>query len=807
MGSVRQELAQAVRRIARRPGLSLVAAALLAAGIGGATAIFSVADAVVLRPLPYAQQDRLVLVWQSDVARGQSFVEMSYPTFRDWRAGNRVFEDLAGLPSTNQGWTLSGRGEPVKVVGRLVSWSFFSVLGVAPVLGRAFVPDDDRQGATRVAVLSHALWRHRFGADADIVGRATTLDGQPFTIVGVMPPGFAYPADAELWTPLVPGVGEVAEMPQVWWMSAIGRLKAAVSLDQARRDMAALARIYNREKYQAEDVTAILTPLAEGVFGPTRPVLFALLGGVGVVLLVACANAAGLQLVQVGERAPEMAVRLALGASPARLALGLVAESLVVGILGGGLGILVALAGIPLLVALSPRDVPRLFEASIDARAVVFALFVTLSSVALGALAPILAVRQRSLRGTLLEGSRSVAAGRSRLRAALVVAEIALALALLVGGGLLGRSFVALRRLPLGYDTTHLLAVESGPSEARYPQIAQERRYVEDLLAKVRALAGVESAAAVTLRPLWGTVGMDWPFAVEGQSAKDAERNPLVNFQTVSSDYFRTMGMALRRGRAFDERDREGHPGVAVVSETFARRYWPGQDPIGKRLKIPLPPTEYDNAWLTVVGVVGDARYRELRATRLDLYMAHRQSDHRLRHVVVRARGDVAGLPAAIRRVVRELDPGQPAPEVTAMKDVVSEALGGPRFAARVFGAFALVALLLAAVGLYGLMAHSVKRRTREIGVRMSLGARPSDVVRLVLAEGLGLAVLGTALGLAGALAGARLLSSLLFGVGQADALTQAAASALLISVATLACALPAWRALRIQPSEALRHE
>ena len=807
MGSFRQDLTHALRRLVRRPLLALVATATLAVGISGATAIFSVAHAVILRPLPYAEPDRLALVWQSDLQRGQPFVEMSYPTFRDWRARNTVFEDLAGLPSTNQSWTLRGRGEPVELVGRLVSWNFFSVLGVRPALGRALVAEDDRRGAARVVVLGHGLWRDRFAADPRVVGSSVVLDQQPFTVVGVMPEGFAHPAGAQLWTPLVPGIGELAEQPGVWWMSGLGRLKPGVSLAQARRDMAALATAYNRETYKAEGITAVVTPLAEGVFGSTRTALLALLGGVGLVLLVACANVAALQLVQVSERAPELALRTALGASQSQLARGVVAESVVLGLAGGVLGVLGAVAGIPLLLALSPRDVPRLGDAALDATALAFARVATLVTVAATAAAPVLAVRFRSFREALSGGSRTLASGRSRLRATLVVAEVALALTLLVGAGLLVRSFAALCDVPLGFDAAQLLAVEAGPPEDRYPQAAQHRRYTDELVARVRALPGVESAAAVTLRPLWGTVGMDWPFSVEGQSPKDAERNPLVNFETVTPDYFRVMRIRLKQGRAFDERDREGQPGVVVVSETLAQRAWPGQDPIGKRLKIPLPPTEYHQAWLTVVGVAGDARYRELRATRLDLYMPYRQSDHRPHHVVVRATGDVASLPAALQRVVRELDPEEAAPEVVLMTDAVAAALGGPRFAALVFSAFALVALLLASLGLYGLIAYSVSRRTREIGVRVALGARPRDVSRLVLVEGLKLGFLGLALGLAASLAGARLLSRLLFGVGPTDALTLLAASALLIAIALLASVLPARRALRVQPAVALRQE
>jgi putative ABC transport system permease protein len=807
MGSFRQELADGLRRLGRRPGFTLVATITLALGIGGATAIFSVAQAVVLRPLPYADPDRLVLLWQSDRERGQPFVEMSYPTFRDWRRSNSVFEDLAGLPSTNQTWTLSGRGEPVKLVGRLVSWSFFSVLGVQPALGRGLRPEDDRSGAARVVVLGHALWRDRFSGDPRVVGSSIVLDQQPFTVVGVMPESFAYPSGAELWTPLVPGVGSVADRPEVWWMSGLGRLKPGVSLDRARREMATLVASYNVERYQTTGMTAVLTPFSEAVLGPTRPVLLALLCGVGVVLLVACANVAALRVVQVEERAPEVALRMALGASHARLGLGLVAESLLLGLLGGGLGVLSALAGIPLLVSLSPRDVPRLGEAALNAPVAVFAVGLTLLTAAATALVPILAVRYRSLHEALQGGSRRVSQRGSRLRAALVVGQVALALVLLAGGGLLVRSFFALRDVPLGFEPSHLLAVEAGPPEKRYPEPARQRLFVDELLARVRTLPGVESDAAVTLHPLWGTVGLDWPFTVEGQSAKDAERNPLANFETVTPGYFRTMGIPLKRGRAFDEHDREGQPGVAIVSETLGRRYWPGQDAVGKRIRIPVPRTEYDQAWLTVVGVVGDVRYRELTATRLDLYMPYHQSNVRPRHVVVRTSGRADGVPAAILRVLRELDPELPAPEVVAMSDVVSRALGGPRFAARVISAFAVVGLLLAALGLYGLVAYLVGRRTREIGVRVTLGARPLDVARLVLGEGLRPAVTGVLLGLAAAIVATRLLTSLLFGVGPGDALTLASASALLVAVAILAAALPLRRALRVQPAVTLREQ
>jgi putative ABC transport system permease protein len=806
MSQIAQDLAHAARRLWRRPAFTAVAAGTLALGIGGAVAIFSVARAVVLRPLPYAAPDRLAMLWQRDAERGQPFVEMSYPAFRDWRASNPSFEDMAGLPSTNQTWTLSGRGEPVALVGRLVSWSFFDVLGVKPALGRTLAADDDRRGAGRVVVLSERLWRELFASDPRVVGASLVLDREPYTVVGVMPKGFAYPAGAELWMPLLPGVSELAENANVWWMSAVGRLKPGVTLAQARRDMEAYASAYSREKYQAPGVTAVVTPLAEALLGPTREVLLALLGGVALVLLVACANVAALQLVQVDERAPEIALRLALGASHARLGRALLAESLLLGLLGGGLGLASALAGIPLLIALSPQEVPRLAEASLDATTLTVAFSLMLLAAGLSALASIAVVRRGSLRDALAGGSRSLATGGSRMRTLLVAGEVALALVLVVGAGLLLRSFVALRDAPVGFDRANLLAFDAGASEKSYPQLAQQRLYVENLVSRVAALPGVESAAAVTLRPLWGsTVGMDWPFTIEGQSDKDAERNPMANFETVTPDYFRTMGIPLTRGRAFDERDRDGQPGVVIVSDALAHRYWPGLDPIGKRLKLPLPPTAYNLQWLTVVGVAGDARYRELTATRLDLYMPHRQSDHRPHHVVVRTRGEVAGLPAAILKTLRQLNPEQPAPRIVVMTDVVHEALAGPRFAARMLTAFALVALLLAALGLYGLVAYSVGRRSREIGLRVTLGARPAAVARLVLREGLLPAAAGVGLGLAGALAAARLVAKLLYGVGPADLATLAAAAAMLLAVAALAAALPLARALRVEPSVVLR--
>jgi predicted permease len=806
--ALRQDLRQAARGLALRPGLTMVAVLTLGLGIGGATAIFSVADAVILRPLPFAAPDRLVMLWQTDRIKDQPFVEMGYPTFRDWREQNRVFADMAGMPSTNQGWVLTGRGEPVPLLGRWVTGRFFDVLGVAPARGRTLTPADDRAAAPRVVVVSDALWRQRLGADPAIVGQTLVLDDDAFTIVGVMPPGFAYPKGAQLWTPLVPAAGAFAENPNVWWMSAVGRLEPGVSLEQAQREMSGLVERYTHEKFKEEGLTAVVTPLRDTIFGPTRPALLALLGAVALVLLIACANVAGLLLVRTAERTRDLALRLALGASAGRLARALLVESLLLAMLGAALGLVLAVAGTPALIALSPADVPRLQEASVDARAFAFAVAAGVLTALVCGLAPMLVVRRVALERELRAGARTVAPGRGRLGSLLGVSEIALSLVLLIGAGLLARSFVHLREVPLGFDPDRLLSVALAPSESRYPEPRQWRTFYQDVLTRVRVLPGVESAAAVLLRPLWGTVGMDWRWTIEGQSEAEAARNPLLNMETVSADYFRTMRIPVRLGRVFTEADVAGQPGVAVIGESMARRAWPGQDPIGKRLKIPLPDTEYHQQWLTVVGVVADARYRELRTGRLDFYMSYLQANHRVQHLVVRTRAaDPTTVAPEIRAVVRQLDPGLPLDDVIAMRHVVDEALGGPRFAARVFGAFAAVAVLLSALGLYGMLAYSVTRRTREIGVRVALGARPADVSRLVLREGMRLAFFGIALGLLGAGAAAGVLRALLYGVEPLDPLTFALVPLLLAAVAVLACLLPVRRARRVDPVDALRSE
>jgi putative ABC transport system permease protein len=801
------DLRHAARVLARRPAFAAVSILTLALGIGGATAIFSVADAVILRPLPFEDPDALYVIRQGDTKKGH-VVEVSYPDFSAWRERGRSFQPLAAMPSVNQGWVMTGRGEPAAIEGRWVSASFFELLGAQAALGRALRPEDDRPGAARVAVLSDALWRERFGADRAIVGQSLTLDGQPHEVVGVMPPAFQYPPKAELWTAVTAAApAELLQHPGIGWMVVLGRLQDGATVEGGRAELTGIWRSGYKGPADATAYAAETQPLSDSLLGHTRPALVALLAAVGLVLLIACANVAGLLVVQTMERRSEFAVRQALGASRLRLARALMAESALVALLGGALGLAAAAWGRPLLVALAPADVPRLQEAAINARAFACALFAAVASAVVAGLAPLFLLRGSSLEESFRAGGRTLAAGRSRLRSALVVAEVALSLVMIVGAGLLVRTFVKLRQVPIGFEADRVLAMDVGIPDVRYPQDAQWRSFYERLLGATKALPGVESAAIVTLRPLWGTVGMDWPFGVEGQSQEDVERNPLLNLESVSADYFETMGIPIRRGRTLADTDDLTHPGVVVVSESMAQRYWPNQDPIGKRLKIPLPDTPFHDTWLSVVGVAGDARYREIRSGRLDLYMSYRQANHRPRHLVVRSRLDPHALAGPVRDVVRGLDPDVPVTDVLAMSEAVSAALGGPRFAARVFGAFALVALVLAALGLYGLLAYSVSRRTREIGVRVALGAQAADVRRLVLGEGLTLVAAGIAIGLAAAWVASRALDSLLFGVTAADPLTYALGPLVLAAVAAAASLLPARRATRVDPAVALRAE
>ena len=811
MGGAFQDLRHALRSAARHPLLYAVAISVLALAIAAGTAVFSVVDAVVLRPLPFHDPERLVLVWETSPDRGIPFIEVSYPNYLDWRARSRTFEAMAIMGSVDSGVILTG-DEPVEVKGRAVSANFFDVLGARPLLGRTLTAADDRAGAAGVAVLAHGLGQRRFGGDPAMVGRTVVMGGRPTTVVGVMPPAFRYPPSAELWIPIVAAEPKATADRGVGWTAVVGRLHQGVSARAAKAELdvivsgiwTAVAAAYDLRNFPEVRNQAVLLPLTAHLFGRARPALLALLAAVGLVLLIACANVCALLLARAVAREREMALRLALGASRTRLVRQLLSEGALIAVSAGGLGVLLASSTLEALVAQAPAEVPRLHDVALDGRVLAFALLLT-SLTALGAgLVPALLASRPSLTEALSETSRLAGHPRyRRARGALVAGEVALALVLLSSAGLLARTFQNLRRVDLGFEPANLLALQVTGGE-RY---ARQQELYRDLVQTLQALPGVEAAGGVANRPLWGPIGWDWTFEVEGQSQEEAARNPHVNLEAVTSGYFQAMRIPLVRGRAFTERDHERAPGVVIVSRNFADRFWPAQDPIGERLKIPLAGTPFHDTWLTVVGVTAEARYRELEAARLDMYMSNLQSNHPLQHLMVRTSGDPAALAPAVRAAVRALDPSLVVSDLRTMTDVVAAAQAGARFAMQLLSAFAAAALALAAIGTYGMLSYLARRRTREIGVRMALGARVGDVLALVLRQGMSPVAAGLCAGIAGSLAAGRALGALLYEVPPHDPAILTGAFVVLAAAALAACALPARRAARVDPATALRHD
>ena len=803
------DLRQALLALLRRPLLFAVAAGALALGIGASAAVFSVVDAVLLRPLPFAEPSRLVLLWQSIPERNAPFVEVSYPYMRELRARSRTMAAVAAMAGVNSGFTLGGP-EPVRASGRIVTGNFFEVLGAQAALGRTFVEAEDRVGVPRVVVVSHGLWQRQFGGDPRLVGRTLEVDGTPMTVIGVMPREFRYPTGTDLWTPLVPVIPEVVDKANVGWATLVGRIAPGTTVAQAAAELDAITAEQLRiHAPSAPAVKTVLTPLTHEWFGSARPALLVLLGAVLLVLLLACANVSALLLARAAARQREIAVRLALGASRARLIRQLLAEAVIIAAAGGLAGTLIAVWGLDALLSLVPAEIPRLEDAAIDPRVLAFALVLTAASALAAGLVPALLASRSALSDVLAEGSRSAGPGarQVRARAVLVATEAAAALVLLAGAGLLTRTFQNLRSVDLGFDPSNVLTFAWAGPHGKYDKPELQRQLYRKVIEHIDAVPGVETAAAVLIRPLWGKVGLDWPIMVEGQSEAEAERNPALNLQIVTHDFFRTMRMPVRQGRTFDNRDTTGVAPVVVVSEALARRYWPGQAAVGKRIRIPMPSPPYEQTWMTVVGVMAPARYRELHTSRYDVYMSYLQSEEGLGHFVVRTSGDPIALTPAVRAAVKAVDPGIILTDVTSMASLVDVALGGARFGMQLLSGFALVALLMAALGIYGVVAFVVSRRTREVGIRMALGARAGDVLGLMLRQGMAPVLAGLAVGLALALALGRLGAGLLFEVPPHDAATLAAAAAVLTSAALLACALPARRAARIDPAQALRDE
>ena len=846
MRSLMHDLPVLLRSLRKRPGFMVVVVLTLVLGIGAPTAIFSLVSGVLLRPLPYQDPDRVVLVWEKPP--GMDRFAVAPANFLDWREQNEVFEDMAAIAGATV--NLTGTDEPERIRGRRVSASFFPILGVPPALGRTFLPEEDQPDGARVVVLSHGLWQRRFGSEPSAVGQAVSLDRESYTVIGVMPRGFQDLTDIysteeiKLWLPY-PFANDPPTERGAKRLRVVARLKPDVSLARAQEDMdlivQRLVEAYPEAFWQPPDsdekwgarVSLLQRELVEQVRGS----LLVLLGAVGFVLLIACVNVANLFLVRAAERQRETAIRAALGADRGRLVWHMLKESVFLTLLGGAGGLLLARWAVSLLVALNPTDVPRLDQVGIDARVLGFTLLISIVTVLAVGVTPALRAFKRTLTESLKEGEVRTGAGRGRRRGreVLVVAEIALALVLLIGAGLMLNTLLRLQAVDLGFNSQNVLMTRVSLPRSKYAEATgfgtkeyterftrwtvrpEHTAFIQDVLRRMNAMPGVESAAAVNYPPASGQ-GWGLGFSIEGHDPPASpEESPGAYVKTITPDYLRAMGISLLRGRAFTERDGAGAPEVAIINETAAHEYWPEENPIGTRVRM-QDSVEDDERSFEIVGVVGDIKQAGLDADPEPiLYMPYFQQaevwvDWQIGflmgiYFVARTRDDPQSLAPAMRRAVWDVDPDQPIRESLTMNQLVAESLSNRRFYALLLGSFAGVALILAAMGIYGVMSYSVSQRTHEIGVRMALGAERRDVLRQVITRGLLLTVVGVVLGIAASLGLTRFISSQLYGVNATDPVTFIGISLLLVGVALAACYIPARKAATVDPLVALRHE
>ena len=809
--TILQDARFALRMLHKNPGFTTVAVLTLALGIGANTAIFSVVYGVLLKPLPYEKPEQLVTVFEAQPQEGIMENGWSYPNFAELRADNHIFSEMAG--NQQHQLTLTGRGEPTVVNTAVVTPELFSVLGEKPIAGRTFLPEEGKPGAAAVVILSEDLWRSLFGTDPNIIGSSITLDKRSCTVVGIMPAGFRFPAiseDEQIWIPLVedPLFGSWVERRGGHWLRVTARLKPGVSVAQAQAELDAFsARLAKEFPAENDGWVVRMVPLQEMIVGNVRPALLVLLCSVGLVLLIACANIANLLLARATSRAREIAVRAALGAGRSRIVRQLLSETAVLGLLGGGAGIALAYWGVHSLTSLLPTSVPRANEIGVDRFVLGFALVLSaVASCAFG-LTPALFAANSNLQASLREGGgrSGESAGRRRARNFLAAGEIAVAAVLLVAAGLLLRSFAKLTSVRPGFDAVHVVKAEVSLPRFQYATPQQWIAFSDQLLARIQAQPGMrDSAMGVPLPITDGFINL--AFDIPGTPAPSAGTSRTANFVSVSPDYFRVMGISLLAGRLFNAHDSLSAPRVTVISEAMAHMYFPNQDPLGKRLTFGFP---FESVGVKeIVGIVGDVRDVALgQNPGAMMYVPFDQAPFWGGNLVVKSALNLPSVVGTIRQVVHEIDKDLPVTDIMMLPDGIESSVAQPRFRTFLLGVFAAMALILATIGIFGVISYSVSRRTNEIGIRVALGAQRADVLKQVLTEGARLATVGLALGLAGSLAATRLIATLLFGVKPTDPLTFAAVAAILASVTLAACYIPARRATRVDPIVALRYE